>query len=100
MVPFWVFDAVDAWSRLASRLLRLNLSSGEVIARRTTMMMTGALSPTEAATMLLEKPGTVLASAERTIRAVARGASPAVVAEAALKPYAVRTAANARRLRH
>lgn len=100
MTPLWLFDVADGWSRLASGLLRLNLSAGEVIARRTVLMMTGALSTTEAATMLVEKPRAVLVSAERAIRAAARGGSPAAVAEAALRPYKVRAAANARRLRH
>lgn len=99
MNAFWLFNALDAWTRLSEGLLRLNLSAGEVIARRTTMLMTGALSPAEAATMLLEKPGAVMASAERAIAATLRGADAATVAHAALTPYKVRAAANARRLR-
>lgn len=99
MSPAVLWNALGAWSRVAMALARLNLSAGEVIARRSAMMMTGAMSAPEATKMVLEKPAAFAASAGRAMAAAARGADAARVTEAALRPYNTKAAANARRLR-
>lgn len=99
MSPNALWSAMNAWSRIATAYARMNLSAGEVIARRSTMMLTGAMSAPEATKMMLEKPATFATAAQRAMAAAARGGNAATVTEAALRPYKTKTAANARRLR-
>jgi hypothetical protein len=49
--------------------------------------------------MVMEKASAFVTSAEKASVAAARGAHPAKIASAALRPYGSRTRANARRLR-
>ena len=99
MNPAVLWSAMNAWSRVSVAYTRMTLSSAEVIARRSTMMMTGGMSAPEAAKMWLEKPATFATAAERAMVAAVRGGDAAAVTAAALRPYKTKTAANARRLR-
>lgn len=99
MTPVALWSALNAWARVNTAYTRMNLSAAEVIARRSAMMMTGAMSAPEMAKMLLEKPATFAAAAERAMTAAVRGGDAATVTAAALRPYKTKTAANARRLR-
>ena len=61
---------LEAWSRVASAIARLTISSAEVIARRGAMMAQGAMSAPEAAQMMMEKPAAFATSAQRAIQFV------------------------------
>ena len=91
--------AMQGWSRLTTAYARMSMSAGEVVMRRSMMMAQGALSAPEATRMMLEKPSAFAASAEKAMMAAARGANPAGVAAAALRPIGARARANAKRLR-
>ncbi|MFN3613121.1 MAG: antifreeze protein [Rubrimonas sp.] len=90
---------IEAWMRLGAAAARMNLAAAEVIARRTGMMATGAMSAPEAARMMLEKPAAFAEAARKAALAAASGAQPAAVASAAMEPIARHARANARRLR-
>lgn len=90
---------IDAWMRLGLAAARMNMAAAEVIARRTSMMATGAMSGPEAARMMLEKPAAFAEAAQKAAMAAATGAQPAAIANAAMKPLARHARANARRLR-
>jgi len=91
---------LEAWSRVASAIARLTISSAEVIARRGAMMAQGAMSAPEAAQMMMEKPAAFATSAQRAMAAAVRGRDAAAITSAALRPLKTTAAANARRLRH
>jgi hypothetical protein len=97
--PSRLLDAYVAWARVGFAVSRMSLSAAEVIARRSAMMASGAMSGPEAARMLAEKPAAFAAAAQRAAIAAASGRDPARIAEAALKPLRAKAAANARRLR-
>lgn len=92
-------EANRALMELAVAYQAMSLAAGEVIFRRTLQMATGAMTLPDAIAMIFEK-GTVFAlAAERAAVAAARGGDPVRVAQAALRPYGVKTRANVRRLR-
>ncbi len=91
--------AMQGWSRLGAAYAKMSLSAGEVIARRSMMMAQGAMSAPEATRMMLEKPSAFASATQKAMMAAARGADPATVAVAALRPIGVSTRANAKRLR-
>ena len=97
--PTRLLDAYMAWVRVGLAVGRTNLAAAEVIARRSAMMASGAMSGPEAARMLVEKPAAFAAAAQRAAVAAASGSDPARIAEAALRPLRAKAAANARRLR-
>jgi hypothetical protein len=91
--------AMAAWSAFATAYARMNLAASEVILRRTRQMAQGAMTPPEAVAMVMEKSTAFAAAAEQAAVAAARGAHPAKVAAAALRPYGTKTRANVRKLR-
>ena len=99
-MDFWTngMRQTAALARLQSAYATMALSAGEVMWRRSLMMAQGAMTAPEAARMVLEKPAAFADSAQKAAMALARGANPARVAEAALRPYGRATRANARRL--
>ncbi|EWH00782.1 hypothetical protein Q427_17635 [Halomonas sp. BC04] len=88
-----------AWMKIASSYNTMVLSSSEVIARRTMMMASGAMSGADAMSMMMEKGTIFAASTERAAVAMASGADPAKITAAALKPYSTKTKSNVRKLR-
>ena len=98
MVPLTAWRAGAEALKLQSAWMRMALSANEVILRRSAQMARGAMTPVEATRMMMEKPAAFAHSAERAAAAIARGASVTAIASAALRPYGVRTRANARRL--
>ncbi len=91
--------AINAWLEFAEAYARMSLSAGEVIARRTQRIASGAMTPHEAISMVLEKGTAFAASTESAAVAAARGGDPVRVATAALKPYGAKTRSNAQKLR-
>ncbi len=88
-----------AMMELAMAYQAMTIAAGEVILRRTFQMATGAMSPPDAAAMILEKGSVFALAAEKAVVAAAKGGDPVRVARAALHPYGVKTKANVRRLR-
>ncbi|WP_416139828.1 hypothetical protein ACM26W_05440 [Halomonas sp. HK25] len=92
-------NMMTAWMKIASSYNMMTLSAAEVIARRTMMMASGAMSGPEAMGMVMEKATIFATATERAAVAAAGGANPARITEAALKPYSSKTRSNARKLR-
>jgi hypothetical protein len=92
-------SAFQAWTRFAFAYARMTAAAAEVIARRSHRIALGAMTPPEAAGMILEKPSAFAASAERALVAAAKGRDPVSIATEALKPYGAKTRSNARKLR-
>lgn len=88
-----------AWMDFGAAYLRMSMSAGEVIARRTQRMALGTMTTPEALAMVLEKGTAFAAATEGAAVAAARGGNPLRVATAALKPYGAKTRSNARKLR-
>lgn len=93
------FSALTAWVAYAQAYNRMCLSAGEVIARRSMRIALGAMTPSEAVAMVLEKPTAFASSAEKAAVAAARGGDPVRIASAALRPYGAKTRSNVRKLR-
>ncbi|MFO7648601.1 hypothetical protein [Halomonas campaniensis] len=92
-------DMMFAWMKIATSYNMMMLSAGEVIARRTMMMASGAMTGPEAMGMMMEKATIFATASERASVAASRGADPAQITAAALKPYSTKTRSNARKLR-
>ncbi|MDI5935828.1 MULTISPECIES: hypothetical protein [Halomonas] len=92
-------DMMVAWMKVASSYNMMMLSAAEVIARRTMMMASGAMTGPEAMGMVMEKATIYATAAERAAVAAAKGADPARITAAALKPYSTKTQSNVRKLR-
>jgi hypothetical protein len=97
--PARVADLATAWTRFAFAYGQMWLAAGEVIARRSLQITQGAMSGPEAVGMVMEKATVFVAATEQAVVAAARGADPAAIASAALKPIRAKARANARRLR-
>lgn len=91
------FNPFDYFT-LALQQQALMVASARTISRRTTLMMTGAMTAREATGMCLEKPTAFAKGLGQGGRAVKRGKSPAKVMSAALKPISAKASSNARRL--
>ncbi len=91
--------ALRAWVAYGTALQGMSLAAGEVIFRRSLMLAQGSMSGPDALGMVLEKASTFVLSAEKAAVAASRGADPARIAAAALRPYGSRTKANVRKLR-
>lgn len=87
------------WMAFATAYARMSLAAGEVIARRSHRMATGAMTPPEAFGMVMEKATAFAAATEGAATAAARGGDAAGIATAALRPYGVKARSNARKLR-
>jgi hypothetical protein len=92
-------DTMFDWMRVASAYHKMSLAAAEVIAHRTMMMASGAMTGPEAMGMVMEKATVFATSTERAAMAAAGGAEPARIASAALRPYSTKTRANARKMR-
>ena len=92
-------DMMFAWMKIATSYNMMMLSAGEVIARRTMMMASGAMTGPEAMGMMMEKATIFATASERASVAAAGGGDPAQITAAALKPYSAKTRANVRKLR-
>lgn len=92
-------NPMGAWMEFGAAYMRMSMSAGEVIARRTQRMALGAMTTPEAVAMVLEKGAAFAAAAEGAAVAAARGGDPVRIATAALRPYGVKTRSNARKLR-
>lgn len=92
-------DMMAAWMKVASSYNEMTLSAGEVIARRTMMMASGAMTVPEAMGMVMEKATIFATATERASMAAASGADPVRITAAALKPYSTKTQSNLRKLR-
>ncbi len=83
---------------LALQQQALFVASVQTVWLRSSLIMTGAMTPVEATRMCLEKPTAFAKGMERGARAATRGKSPAHVMSAALKPISAKASSNARRL--
>jgi hypothetical protein len=92
-------NALQTWTRFAVAYARTTASAAEVITRRSQRIALGAMTPPEAAGMVLEKSTAFAASAERALVAAAKGRDPVSIATEALKPYGTKTRSNVRKLR-
>lgn len=93
--PFPFFQMM----RVSNQYGLMALEAQKVIAMRM-MGMAGAwnTAPAETGRMVAEKTDAMIEASAATMRAMARGAGPAAVAMAALRPVRARTRANAARL--
>ncbi len=94
----WFYRYQMSMFQLAAEQHKVAVQAASVIAARCAEMGAGAMKPSEALTMVWEKP---LAAAEASLlalKAINRRANSIQVARSALKPYAKRTGSNARRL--
>ncbi|SFU57513.1 hypothetical protein [Halomonas korlensis] len=92
-------DMMAAWMKIAASYNEMTLSAGEVIARRTMIMASGAMSAPDAMGILMEKVTIFATATEQASVAAASGADPARITAAALKPYSTQTESNLRQLR-
>jgi hypothetical protein len=92
-------SAFQAWSHFTFAYVQMTASAAEVITRRSQRIALGAMTPPEAAAMVLEKSTAFAASAERALVAAAKGRDPVSIATEALKPYGAKTRSNVRKLR-
>lgn len=90
---------MGVWLGLMAETTRTALAANEVIWRRSAQMATGSMGLPEAVRMVSEKSTAAAQSAQSAALVAARGGSPLEMAEAAVKPYRRRTAANVKRLR-
>jgi hypothetical protein len=93
------FGPANAWMDFATAYGQMNMAAAEVILRRSMMMSRGAMSVPEMMGMVLEKPTAFATATEKAAVAAARGADPARIASAALRPYRSKTRSNVRKLR-
>lgn len=98
-MPSDALKLLKDWGDFTSAYMRMNLSAAEVIVRRTQKMAMGTMTPPEALAMVFEKPTIFATATERAAVAAARGGDAVTIANAALKPYGVKTRSNVRALR-
>ncbi len=89
----------QGWMDLWTAQAEMNMAAAEVIARRSLLAATGALTASEAARMVLEKPAAFASGFEAMAQAILVGASPETALRKAAAPVSTRARANARRLR-
>jgi len=92
--------AFDPWgyARLAHLQHKIGISAAQTIASRMALFMQGNLTQVEATAMVMEKPVAMVTGLQEAAVAMARGHGPSAMMEAALKPVAAKTSANAKRL--
>jgi len=92
--------AFDPWgfARLAQLQTQISVTAAQTINSRVSLFMQGKLTSVEATAMWMEKPAAMAAGIQDAAAAMAKGQSPSAMMEAALKPVAAKTAANAKRL--
>lgn len=87
------------WMTYATALSEMTLAANEIILRRTQRMATGAMTPSEALGMVMEKGTAFADAAERAAVTAARGGDVPRILTAALAPYGAKTRSNVRKLR-
>lgn len=93
-----MYDLFPLW-RLWFNHQRMMADAAMTIWHRSARAMQGHLLPSEAFSMVMEKPQAASEAGLRMLRSVNRGKAGALdPATVALKPYSKRTRANARRL--
>ena len=91
--------AVQSLMRLATAYQTMALSAGEVFFRRSLLIASGSMRPSDAVNMVVEKATTFGEAVGEATEAVVKGEDPVGVASAALEPFGTRTEANVRELR-
>lgn len=99
LTPVNLTNLATAWMQFAFTYTQMCVSAGEVITRRSLRISQGAMTNAEAVAMVMEKATAFTLASERAAVAAARGADPAAIASAALRPIRARTRANVRSLR-
>jgi hypothetical protein len=94
-----ISNGMQPMMQFATAYQTMAIAAGEVIFRRSLMMVSGSMSAPDAMNMVVEKATTFAAAAGEAIAATVKGEDPVGVATAALEPYGTRTAANVRELR-
>ncbi len=97
--PQFATNAASAWLRFALSYGRMNVAAAEVIMRRSMKISQGRMSAPEAVGMFFEKTTAFSRATERAATAAMRGADPAGIASAALRPISAKTRSNARKYR-
>lgn len=92
-------NAATAWLRFAVSLGQMNMAAAEVIMQRSMKISQGRMSAPEAAGMFFEKTTAFSRATESAATAAMRGAHPARIASAALRPISAKTRSNARKYR-
>jgi hypothetical protein len=92
-------NLVSAWMRYATAYTQMSVAAAEVIFRRSLRMSQGAMTGAEAVGMVMEKASAFALATEKAAVAAARGADPARIATAALRPITARARSNVRQLR-
>ena len=93
-----MYDPFAPW-RFWLGYQQMTLNASITIWQRSSSAMQGRLLPSEAFSMVMEKPQAASEAGVKMLRSVNRGKTSAVdLATEALKPYGKRTRANARRL--
>ena len=90
---------MNAWWDMLMAGQRMWMSAGEVIWRRSMLMATGALTPTEATRMVTEKASAFATGTMAAGSAVMRNRPAAEIVAAGMRPVARAAAANTGRLR-
>ena len=90
---------IFAWTRFALDVAQTAVNAGEVVTRRMTRLASGRMSAPDAAEMVFEKAVAFSAAQEGMATAVAAGAPPLAVMQAATAPYSEKTRSNLRALR-
>ena len=93
-------NAASAWMRFAMSYGQMNMAAAEVIMRRSMKISQGRMSAPEAVGMVLEKATAFTKASENAAVAAFRGADPARIATAALRPIRAKTRSNARKYRN
>lgn len=88
-----------AWMNYAAAYSRMSLAAAEIIMLRTQRIATGAMTPSEALAMVLEKSSAFALASERAALAAANGGDAAKIMTEALAPYGAKTRSNVRKLR-
>lgn len=99
MPPNVFFETARTWNSFGLAYSRMMWSANEVIWRRSLQMALGTMTPGEATRMIFEKPTAFARSTEMAARAIASGRGVAEASLAGVRPIAVKTRSNARRLR-
>lgn len=89
----------QGWADLWFMQAEMGLAAAEVIAQRSMLAATGALTLGEATRMVLEKPAAFASGFEAMATAIASGAAPETALRKATAPASISARANARRLR-
>jgi hypothetical protein len=97
--PFDQINTANSWIKYAIAYQKMSLAAAEIILRRTMKMSQGKMTGPEAMGMVMEKATAFTTATERAAVAVAKGANPVRIANAALSPISAKTRSNVRKYR-